>query len=590
MVEKPTPYIYDMSKSYIEGKYALGIISSIMPENCVYIVIQGNLSERYGYYYLSYNKKQEYKNLKLNSKGTSLYSKKEETKETDEVGTKTNLIPIIKGETYTFEAGGNGAIEFYNSSGIKITKSLPHLNPVEGARYKWTITIPLETDITHVTFLGYNSKKATLTGFFIEEKNTNFELKLIEENFDLDIIISLRKLLNIGAGTGGTFYNVLDYGVSELSEDNSAALQIAIDEVNAQGGGILWIPKGTYNFKSSRVQVNNGNMEAAVWAKSKVSIIGESLSGTVLKMIGDSANGHGFTLFGFYNNTTPLEGCSYMNFTIDGADATITEYNHHGKAFYYHNIKDCVFRDLRLLNTPATALGIDMLVNTVMDSIYCENCGREWVYDTGNGGAGIGIGTGKFANENYVIRNCICVGCGHFGIFLEDQGIFSPAKDKNYPKGAIVTNNICRNGRYGGIGLRGGRYVLIQNNICYENNDAGIEVDYGTKECDIMNNICYANKESGIAIENIVSGDKENLNFSGNRLSGNKIGMKINSPTSGLSIIGNIVKSNTSSGLTFINNQVDTIIKNNIIIGDNNFQDDYFTGSTTNNDLLSQSF
>ena len=293
MVEKPTPYIrfYDMSKSYIEGKYALGIISSIMPENCVYIVIQGNLSERYGYYYLSYNKKQEYKNLKLNSKGTSLYSKKEETKETDEVGTKTNLIPIIKGETYTFEAGGNGAIEFYNSSGIKITKSLPHLNPVEGARYKWTITIPLETDITHVTFLGYNSKKATLTGFFIEEKNTNFELKLIEENFDLDIIISLRKLLNIGAGTGGTFYNVLDYGVSELSEDNSAALQIAIDEVNAQGGGILWIPKGTYNFKSSRVQVNNGNMEAAVWAKSKVSIIGESLSGTVLKMIGDSANG-----------------------------------------------------------------------------------------------------------------------------------------------------------------------------------------------------------------------------------------------------------------------------------------------------------
>lgn len=582
IAEKGTPYIrfYDANKAFLSGTWSSGkIIENITPNNAVYIVMEANTSGAYGgIYKLSYNGEYENKTLKLESKGVSAYTMESGTMETDENGSVTDLIPVVKGEEYIFNAPGNGVIEPYNASGIKISGA-------DFNGYSGTFAVPADGEITHVKFKGWNSKKATLSGKFFVEKMTNPELKLVSENFDSNMLVTLRQLLNIGAGTGSTFYNALDYGLTEAAEDNTAALQAAMDAVAEEGGGIIWIPKGTYLFKSSRVQVNNGNMEAAVWAKSKVSIIGESLSGTILKMVGDSANGHGFTLFGFYDNTTPLEGCSYMNFTIDGADATITEYSHHGKAFHYHNIKDCVFRDLRLLNTPATALGIDMLVNTVMDSIYCENCGREWVYDTGSGGAGIGIGTGKFTNENYVIRNCICVGCGHFGIFLEDQGIFTSAKYKNYPKGAIVANNICRNGRYGGIGLRGGRYVLIQNNICYENHDAGIEIDYGIKECDVLNNTCYDNGESGIAVENVVDGAKENLNFSGNRLTGNAVGIKINSATEGLVLSGNVVKGNTS-GITVIAGQNSSVIQHNIIVDSKDVSSGDFTGDTSMNELL----
>ena len=572
-----TPYVrfYDVNKSFLVGDYKTGIIENIKtkPENAVFIVLEGNVSYNS---VLTYNSEYENKVLQINSKGINTFSVMDTRMETDETGSLTDLIPVIKGESYDFECAGNGFYNLYNASGIKI----------EGYQSrKTTITIPIDGVITHIKFGGFNSYKATLTGKFFVEKVTNPELKLTSENFDSDMLVTLRQLLNIGAGTDGVFYNALDYGMTESSEDNTAALQTAIDEIASEGGGIIWIPKGTYFFKSSRVTVNNGNMEGAVWVKSKVSILGESLSGTVLKMTGDSACGKGFALFAYHDNTTPLEGCTYTNFTVDGADMIISSYNHQGKAFYYHNIKDCVFRDLRLLNTPATALGIDMLVNTVMDSIYCENCGREWVYDTGNGGAGIGIGTGKFENENYVIRNCICVGCGHFGIFLEDQGIFSSAKDKNYPKGAIIANNICRGGRYGGIGLRGGRYVLIQNNICYENHDAGIEVDYGTKECDILNNTCYDNGESGIAIENIVEGEKENLNFSGNRLTGNSVGFKINSPTKGLIITDTIIRGNTN-GVSVISGQSDTIIQHNIITDSKEVQSDNFTGDTSMNELL----
>lgn len=578
--EKNNPIIrfYDAEQNFLGSQYSTGIIKNLAPENAVYIVMQADTSGYYGNTYkLSYNSEYESKTLQLESKGTNAFTMVSGRMETDETGTPTEMIPVVKGESYDFDAPGNGYYEFYNASGIKIGN--------QTQTRKGTFTIPIDGEITHVKFGGYNSNKVTLDGKFFTEKMTNPELKLVSENFDADMLVTLRQLLNIGAGTGGTFYNALDYGMTESAEDNTAALQAAMDAVAEAGGGIIWIPKGTYLFKSSRVTVNSGNMEGAVWAKSKVSILGESLSGTVLKMTGDSACGKGFALFAYHDNTTPLEGCTYTNFTVDGADMVISSYNHQGKAFYYHNIKDCVFRDLRLLNTPATALGIDMLVNTVMDSIYCENCGREWVYDTGNGGAGIGIGTGKFANENYVIRNCICVGCGHFGIFLEDQGIFSAAKDKNYPKGAIVANNICRNGRYGGIGLRGGRYVLIQNNICYENHDAGIEIDYGIKECDVLNNTCYDNGESGIAVENVVDGAKENLNFSGNRLTGNAVGIKINSATEGLVLSGNVVKGNTS-GITAIAGQNNSVIQHNVIVDSKDVSSGDFTGDTSMNELL----
>ena len=93
------------------------------------------------------------------------------------------------------------------------------------------------------------------------------------------------------------------------------------------------------------------------------------------------------------------------NFTIDMSEASLTQYTHRGKAFYYSGIKDCVFRDLRLISTPSTALGIDMLDNVVIDSIYIYEGGRSGTYG-GNGGAGIGIGTGMWEHENYVIRNC----------------------------------------------------------------------------------------------------------------------------------------------------------------------------------------
>ena len=435
---------------------------------------------------------------------------------------------------------------------------------------------------------SFSTSDVYIEGTFYDNDHITYEpLILRESNFDTNILTKLRSLLGLGAG-GNIVYNALDYGISTTSEDNTSALQTLVDTVNTNGGGIIYFPVGTYTFKSCRETVSSGNMEAAVWAKSKVSIMGESITGTVLKMTGDSACGKGFALFAYRDLATPIEGCTYSNFTVEASECTITEYNHQGKAFYMQGIKNCVFRDLILKNTPATALGIDHLIDVTIDSVICENCGREWVYPTGNGGAGIGIGTGNYANENYVIRNCICIGCGHYGIFLEDQGIFASVKTCGYAKGALISNNICRNNRYGGIGIRGGEYTTISNNICYNNNDAGIEVDYMIRNCDIIGNTCYANKQ-GIAVKDTTSdnvGAVTNINISNNRVTANTVqGISIDTETTTLMLANNIIQGNTN-GITFVDGQVDTIIKNNIITDNKTITNSYFTGNTNLNELL----
>lgn len=227
--------------------------------------------------------------------------------------------------------------------------------------------------------------------------------------------------------------------------------------------------------------------------KPGVSMLGESLYDSVLKVTGNTANGAGVFCQNSAYSGEVLCGCNAQNFTVDMSEASLTTYSHRGKAFYYSGIKDSVFRDLRLLETPSTSMGIDMLDNVVLDSIYVYKGGRQWEAG-GNGGAG--IGTGKWENENYILRNCICDSCGHFGIFLEDQGLFSTSKEQNFSKEQIITNNVIRNRRHYGIGVRGGKNVLVTGNNLYDNKGS-LYTDYGAMNVMFSNNLVQGSTEAG---------------------------------------------------------------------------------------------
>lgn len=91
------------------------------------------------------------------------------------------------------------------------------------------------------------------------------------------------------------------------------------------------------------------------------------------------------------------------------------------------------------------------------------------------GAAGIGIGAGIVPNENFKVTNCTCELCGHFGIFIEHQKIYGGGSVE--AKDAIIANNICRNNRFSGTGIRGGTRPTIIGNQSYGNGCFGLSID-----------------------------------------------------------------------------------------------------------------
>lgn len=371
----------------------------------------------------------------------------------------------------------------------------------------------------------------------------------------------------------GMYHNVLDYGITQDADDNSLKFQQMVDELSQNGGGTIYVPIGTYKFDTSNGQYieGTGGCKCCIKAKSNVSIVGESLTDSVFKMTGHSSQG--VCMFG-YNSATnkkPIEGCTYRNFTVNGEECTINTYSSDGKAFFYQYVKNCVWRDLRLIGTPATSLGIDFLDNVVIDSIYCYESGRIHA-DNSPGGAGVGIGTGAWENENFIVRNCICDNCGHFGIFLEDQHIFGDAAHRTptYPKGVIIANNICRNGRNYGFGVRGGQHVIFDGNEAYENANGGFFSDYQNKSIVIQNNLIRDNTGNGICLGNekpgILETSFENVTIKDNVVIGNKTGINISQKTTNLNLIDNIVRDNTVKDITVSATQTSCYISGNLVL------------------------
>lgn len=310
-----------------------------------------------------------------------------------------------------------------------------------------------------------------------------------------EAVVKLAEDYSGGGGGSSIYYDANSYGIVPDNNDNSDAMQDLMLMLYEKGGGIIFIPNGTYIFRKQ--------MEAY----SNVSVLGESIDNTILKVVRETDDNKGLALFyhqyassrdDVMNN--PIKSCFFKNFTVDMTDLYVKVWNTGNKAFYFKNVQDCVFEDLKLVGTPATAMGIDCLKNTHINRIYCENCGRDWETGGEYGGAAIGIGAGLLEDESFTITNCICKNSGHFGIFVENQGIFNASVYYGKFDSIIISNNKVIGSRGNGIGVRKCDNVIISNNSIDGSAEDGIYLDQRCRKVTIQNNEIKNSGKAGITL------------------------------------------------------------------------------------------
>jgi hypothetical protein len=113
--------------------------------------------------------------------------------------------------------------------------------------------------------------------------------------------------------TEGRVYNVVDYGATgDGVTDDQAAIQAALDAANADGGGFVYFPEGTYYIESA-LNVN-GDITMAGDSRDRTKVLIDFDSVTSVAIDLRSSSVVDVTRMSFeYNSGTPASGRSYFD-------------------------------------------------------------------------------------------------------------------------------------------------------------------------------------------------------------------------------------------------------------------------------------
>ena len=312
-------------------------------------------------------------------------------------------------------------------------------------------------------------------------------------------------------------YNIKDYGASEESDNNSPAIQAAIDAAYANGGGIVFVPLGTWNVKRETNTVWFG-AKCAIKLFDNVSLMGESMEKSVLRV--NDPEGDGCIISG----TQQLNNCriAYLRLEMQHltARASIGE-----KCIYSQNLINCSIDHIHANGSNGTGIGVDLLQNVWITDNLVTHCGRGWVVGHHLGCSGIGIGAGTMGDnplsEMSVVSNNIVLDSGQFGIFYEHQGLNVATEQPTDFSGTryaevIIANNILRDTTYKGIGVVALQGVQIKDNVIHRAPYAAIEISKWCSDISISGNVAI-NCTQGITIgvdkeRDVAQGPKWTLN------------------------------------------------------------------------------
>ncbi|GAA0228469.1 right-handed parallel beta-helix repeat-containing protein [Haladaptatus pallidirubidus] len=201
-------------------------------------------------------------------------------------------------------------------------------------------------------------------------------------------------------------HDVTAYGATgDGTTPDAAAIQDAVVAA-ADGDGSVYLPPGTYR------------VESPVTLRSGVRFRGAGMGATTLLADGDDYA----ALEGFGTPDDPLTDLSVEAMTIDCSPLGDGEtYSTGEKCIYFQNVKRCRIVSVHAYGAPATGIGTDFMVDSLVHGCIAEQNGRLW--SPGDIGAnGIGIGAGRFSAETVVVSDCHAADNGNNGVMFEAQG------------------------------------------------------------------------------------------------------------------------------------------------------------------------
>lgn len=257
-------------------------------------------------------------------------------------------------------------------------------------------------------------------------------------------------------------YNVLrePYSADNTgSTDTEAAIQAAIDDAEAAGGGIVFLPKGIYRLAGNAVDFAALNI-----AGSNIIFCGQGAS-TILKAK-DSAGSNLRTLL-LVGAAGEIQNVVIRDIAFDGNKA-----NQSGS---YDN-KNLVL---------TVDLDVDEPMNAVVHNVWSYNAYSGHLPIEGGGISIDGFGT------------------------LRELPASTSTLDY-YRKNIIVTNCHCYDNQGWGIGTNWGSGIIIANNVCYGNSTMGVTI-WNTQDTIVEGNYCYQNESNGLNCE-----ISDRITFNGN--------------------------------------------------------------------------